>query len=961
MVNSLYDLFDVPGAKPETEQLIVNGRYSLPPIDDPTGKRRSLQRVTNFVKQISDTEYLNKWKLRQVVLGLALREDLYDKACSLDPMQKGDTDQLVEQAIEAAKSHGSFVSGGNETGTALHNYTDNLGHTPARIRPKWAPKVENYHRALHEHGLRVVPGLSERLVISERYGTCGRLDDVYEDPWGNWFVADRKSQKDFYTWFEIGAQLALYQCSDAMWNEAECRFEDMPKLSPDYAFVAWMPLVHPGPDPEAVTLYDLPLEGPRKLLDEILLVRTLRTEARRWATPMESLSLIERIARDIRDAESFADLTRIARANPALNIEGDPLNRMAAKRWAELEQAEDGGAAQVALAPGVNVQHVSTYAPSLQQASILSIADRRPTDYGAALMAPVIVDDLAALFRAPAQDATFPVVEDERVPDDAGAAVPAPVLSEEDKRARLAMDPAYLKYAIVNLEVVTQARTPDEVPPPPPALRTTAEWCHEFGVVLLDTPSWRRDQKDPGTAISAAEFVRRAGDCPINVIDQERAVLLLRDIDKRRPHPVATAPHTNAFNHGATVVELPDVDEAELQRIEAAQSSPIVPVATSQSDLDAAIEALDTVPLKIVQEVCTRANNSGTSKGRVRLLNDVEEKKYAAHGVELMPALLREWLVIDGLNGEPGFNKDGVPRVANTGGAKREPMDARLKGKISLSEYLATKGEEVPTKAPKKGRAAPAQGDDSTNVDAFGQPVADAPDDMKITHDPRVTSAPDPARDETPLVVQSVRGTYEQIDSTYTINYLVELAQKAANGAERAKVFHEITARKAWEGWIAAEINQYYLDHGYATIDFDPYFEATAVPDGAIIAPAGLEELSIAATVGDLPSLMPKRPDGPVLNGDGTQAMPKDGPLGGFRQVYRDGEIVMVGGPLTVADWVAHGWHAHAGVTEVATIVQRCATQASLESVWNVLHDQPVWADTRVQEAVMKKVQFLQQ
>ena|SRR5687767_14139548 len=72
MVNSLYDLFDAPGAKPDAEQLIVNGRYMLPPIGDRTGKRRSLQRVTNFIKQISDTEALTKWRLRQVVLGLAL-------------------------------------------------------------------------------------------------------------------------------------------------------------------------------------------------------------------------------------------------------------------------------------------------------------------------------------------------------------------------------------------------------------------------------------------------------------------------------------------------------------------------------------------------------------------------------------------------------------------------------------------------------------------------------------------------------------------------------------------------------------------------------------------------------------------------------------------------------------------------------------------------------------------------
>jgi hypothetical protein len=63
---------------------------------------------------------------------------------------------------------------------------------------------------------------------------------------------------------------------------------------------------------------------------------------------------------------------------------------------------------------------------------------------------------------------------------------------------------------------------------------------------------------------------------------------------------------------------------------------------------------------------------------------------------------------------------------------------------------------------------------------------------------------------------------------------LVELAKDARNGAERAKVFHEITRRKAWTGEIAAEINQHYLDNGYAMEDFDPYFEAIAIEGSAL-------------------------------------------------------------------------------------------------------------------------------
>jgi hypothetical protein len=980
VVNSLYDLFDAPGTKPDAEQLIVNGRYKLPPIGDPTGERRSLQRVTNFVKQISDSEGLTKWRLRQVVLGLALREDLYDLACSLDPMQKSDTDRVIEQAIEAAKSHGSFTSGANETGTALHNYTDNAGHEPARVRPKWAPKIENYRRALHDHGLIVVPGLSERLVASERYGTAGRLDDVYEDVHGARYVADRKSQKEFYTWFEIGAQLALYQCSDAMWNEQTSSWEDMPNLNPDRAIVAWMPLRHPGPDPEAVEMYWLPLAEPRKLLDEILLVRTLRTEARKWAWPMSDLPRWERNARDIRDAQTHEDLRELYAERAVPGAWDHRLDERAAQRWEEISAqqaaAELGGAPATPLAPGVAVHHVSGYAA---QASIgVAVADVRPSipaalpDIGQVFpiaptpdviaaceeesrayveaQTPPVWEQLAALFQAPAQEATFPADQGDRVPDDAGATVSAPVLSEPRPElgiasgwvdgegvlrtphewcAHLELDQAALSgISAVDRTHPFTLKDFREFYASVSQLKTPAQWAAELGVRIVDPDGWRGGPgrfvaKDFDEPLMRSEFQARMNGSTVEYLQSMQA------------HPIATAPHITNANGIGTVVELPD---------DAPTSLP-----TSTSDYAAAVEALDSVPIKVVREVCTRARNSESSRGRVRLLNDVEEKKYTAHRAALMPALLREWLEIDGLRGEPGFNKDGVPRVANTGGSKREPMDARAAGKLSLSRYLELKGEEVPDGTSKKGSAEPAQGDTST--DAFGQPISEAALDMISPEEPGL----EPYAVDEPLAEQQIRHQYENIEpDKHSIKRLVELAQKAANGAERAKVFHEITRRKAWTGQIAAEINQYYLDNGYATVDFDPYFEATALPSGTATQ-------VVAADEPPLPGLpvTPARPDGPVLNGNGKQVMPQDGPLGGFRQVYRGGEIVTVGGPLTVAEWIAQGWATHAGDEELLTVIRRCASMDSLQALWSTLSTLPAASDQRIRDALMEKFQKL--
>lgn len=779
MTNSLFELFQSPNTAPR-DDVIVNGRYSLPPIGDPTGKRRSLQRVTNFVKQISDTEALTKWKMRMLVIGMASDERLYDLATSLDRSMWRDLEDVAEKAIDLGQAG---PSGGNITGTALHNYTDNVGHTPIRVREKWAPKVENYQRALHEQGLRPVAGLSERLVVSERFGVAGRLDDVYEDPFGVLRVGDRKSQKKFYTWFEIGAQLACYQIADAMWNEQECRFEEMPKLADDYGIVAWMPLTYPGGRPDEVELFRVPLEPARELLKVLELVRGLRTGATRWGQQMPALNAFERTARDIRDAETHDDLRKIAAARTAENWTGEH-TEMAAARWEEIALEQVERAQSSPIVPVVPVADpAQDWARLAQIARVDQLPSTEVTFQGLTAVSDICLNgtvpdnevwavgdvkageplrlltdvvtvpremierspvDLLQLFQSPSdalfEDATFPDEGDRVRADDSGATVPAPVLTKLDPRI---------------VDGVTQRPS------------TEAE----------------REAYEAGRAV------------------------------RLQAHPVATAPHTNSLNHGATVVELP---------ADAPTSLP-----TSQTDLEAAIEALSTVPLKIVREVAGRAANSSSSRGRVRLLNDVEEKKYAAHGVELMPALLREWLELDGLNGEPGFNKDGVPRVANTGGARREPMDVRLAGKISLTSYLKTLGEEVPERTSKKGSATPAQGE----TDAFGQPVAvaDQVDDAVTAEQAQTygmtTFGPIVKGSDGLLYVQAekgdhdisgeVRPEYDRVES-YAVRDLIMLAKDARNAHERGIAILEIARREEMTKPIADELDQHYRTHGYA-------------------------------------------------------------------------------------------------------------------------------------------------
>jgi hypothetical protein len=927
--------FVSPSEPEPRDQLIVNGRYYLPPLDDPTGKRRSLQRVTNFIKQLSDRSGLETWKLRSTVIGLARDERRYDLACSINPNSprgKQDLDKLVEECIDLAQAG---PSGGNITGTALHNLTDDVvGSYPIRVRDKWVPKLENYFAALHDKGLRVVPGLQERLVVSERYGTCGRLDDVYEDPFGTLRVGDRKSQKEFQTWWEIGAQLALYQGSDAMWNEDECRWEEMPKLADDFCHVAWMPLNHPaaqkGGSVDTVTIYDLPLEGPREVLEWCLRVRTLRTQARQWGCERGDLDDFARIARDIRDAESRDDLRKLA---PILvGATGTHmLTEMAAKRWEALAEAE---------AP----EPVSV---DIEQAAFVGIPKATPAGQQALAMMQASVEHVRAM--TPAD------VHEMLNPDDFECRFDGKRVSEHPINIPghyhcISPQPRWIAPAPV--VVAPQALT--EVAPGIAVMHSdtgnvpmSVEAHHEFG----------RDQatlKITGTTDAVIEAGHRIFDPALFVSPAQDATFPGEGDGGGSSGPVPPAGGADLAGPAlAGAAEVQRKPQDWLHHLQIEDPIPVDPdgvwckpmslkvfrsiygaglglAAAGEDDgsegsaehLRQVVERahdLDAVPLKVVKEVATRAANSKSSRGRVRLLNDVEEKKYAAHREALLPALLRQWLSADG---QLAQLDDVNGMVANTGGASRAAMLANKAGSISLSEYLATKeepkGGEATANAVRAWESQHAPDREAPNVQRAQRyeetkqgEVLETPALTQLIQEVREEDARaaastdhtvDPAlsdadrallptmaigltqaarefvdnlseragkvqlneagrrlkyldeNDGVPLpdgtlagdrerilpgTVNQVRQKYLSINSgpqagKHSLARLVELAKEARDGAERAQVFRAITSYHKWTGEIAAEINQHYLDNGYATEDFDQYFEQQQIASSAL-------------------------------------------------------------------------------------------------------------------------------
>jgi hypothetical protein len=347
------DIFDDPFADPAPPRpdILRNGRYYLPPVGDPTGKPVARSRVTNFVKTVSDTYTLSRWQQRELVIGLAMREDLYDLLRGTDPADRASVEDIVERAMEAAKSGRVGLShgqGGNVTGTALHAHTDQLDRgLPVTARSAWATKLSNYEKALVEKRLRVVPDMIECRVVIERFNLAGTFDRVlaYIEESGQappLFIGDLKTQKSFYTWWEIAMQLALYAHADAMWDAVECRYREMPAVSWDAAIVVHMPMVHEGEDPDRVGMYLVDIAEGWKACQLVEQVRTLRTAGKRWGRPLDtlrgSLNSVERYAQRVRDAASHAELG-VLFEEMTLYFRGSippELTAAGSARWAEL-------------------------------------------------------------------------------------------------------------------------------------------------------------------------------------------------------------------------------------------------------------------------------------------------------------------------------------------------------------------------------------------------------------------------------------------------------------------------------------------------------------------------------------------------------------------------------------------------------------------------------------------------
>lgn len=319
------------GSDVEDPERITGGRYRLPDLTIGAdgapvtmgleARKGGWQRVTTMVKAIGDARALDLWHQRQLLAGLVLRPDLYDLACATMATTPPEDLRVALEDLAGRVLLAAGADSGANLGTAFHGFTEaqdlGLMHYARQV---WHGKLRNYAEGMTAQKLAVAPGYLERRVVNLRYGLCGTLDRVLEDQAaGVLRIGDLKSQKRFWTWLEIAAQLAAYAMADAMWDKAARRYVEMPRVSQDHAVVAWMPAAHPdaldgAAQPGAVDgvdFFNVDLTKGRKALAACAEVNALRSEAKStrqtWGVlrPAPALVPVEAYARRL-DAVSNA-------------------------------------------------------------------------------------------------------------------------------------------------------------------------------------------------------------------------------------------------------------------------------------------------------------------------------------------------------------------------------------------------------------------------------------------------------------------------------------------------------------------------------------------------------------------------------------------------------------------------------------------------------------------------------
>jgi hypothetical protein len=266
---------------------IPRDRWGRPLITPPGGgEALGYTRASTLGKALEDTTNLTKWKQRMTLLGASTRPDLMLKVSATrgSDTEKRDLDQIAEQAMESAQAGVKA-----EVGTALHRIAEridrgeevDLGQVPAAYRAD----VEAYLRLTH--GV-VAWQTIERFLVCDELQVAGTPDGVgrllvpiFDLPAGVLVIIDRKTGSDLgYAGVSIGAQLAVY-AHGAYYDPAGGARTSLGDINQHVGLVIHMPS-----GTGTATWVRVDLDAGWEAARLAVKIRRMRTEAKRWLTPL---------------------------------------------------------------------------------------------------------------------------------------------------------------------------------------------------------------------------------------------------------------------------------------------------------------------------------------------------------------------------------------------------------------------------------------------------------------------------------------------------------------------------------------------------------------------------------------------------------------------------------------------------------------------------------------------------
>lgn len=326
------------------------GRYTLPNPD--SGKSKSWQRVTNFVKLSDDTYHLELWKQRNVAKGAALliqqgKLTLAELATLEVKADKDRLNRICERAQDVADAYKMADEGtALHTSTELADYADGNAAAPG-IPERHQRKVQLYLDALASHGITVVPDMIERVTASARYEVAGKFDRVYRLPDGSNVIGDVKTGDSLdLSMPSIAAQLACYEDginSVGIFNGQ--RYDTDVKVRTDFGLVVHLPSTR-----DEVTLIMVDLDQGHEICRVNLEVKTVRRIKAKHVASVFQLDAVaaagdhadQHWLEQMNAAQTYAQLVAVAKRAQSFSQWNDRLADQARIIAADLQQTEAG-------------------------------------------------------------------------------------------------------------------------------------------------------------------------------------------------------------------------------------------------------------------------------------------------------------------------------------------------------------------------------------------------------------------------------------------------------------------------------------------------------------------------------------------------------------------------------------------------------------------------------------------